>query len=457
MTLVMTTVAHVTGLTLYGVATSFALCIVGRVLVGIGHGVATTIAPVYIGEISPKEHRGLFISFFTVGINFGMPVGFALAMAMQSNPNSSKWLFIFASALSLFVAILLLLLVPNSPRDLIYRGQLEKAKDVVKMLARPEMLSETEVSSQVRTLTKVIKSEAAPRFRDLFSRANRRSLAVACTLQVAKQVSGFNVLQSFSGYVFKIIGLAKGSTLQVPTILLGTVQLICAVASLGIVDILGRRKLLLLSTLVMAMGLVVLGGSFVMITGFDQIIKSRCEEYIRCGSCLLDTKCGWSAEADKCMLQQPPTMGSPVLLDSCPLSTTRERVGSWVAVCSFILSLGAMSLGLGSIPWIIQSEMFSQALRSKASGVASIFNWAFSYVSTVSFLQLAFAITMPGVFWLYAGLVVTTVLSVYWAIPETTGKTLEEISMLGAYRIYENRQHDDTKANDNSKAAQAEN
>ncbi|KAJ2226565.1 hypothetical protein IWW45_007407 [Coemansia sp. RSA 485] len=293
-----------------------------------------------------------------------MPVGFALAMAMQSNPNSSKWLFIFASALSLFVAILLLLLVPNSPRDLIYRGQLEKAKDVVKMLARPEMLSETEVSSQVRTLTKVIKSEAAPRFRDLFSRANRRSLAVACTLQVAKQVSGFNVLQSFSGYVFKIIGLAKGSTLQVPTILLGTVQLICAVASLGIVDILGRRKLLLLSTLVMAMGLVVLGGSFVMITGFDQITKSRCEEYIRCGSCLLDTKCGWSAEADKCMLQQPPTMGSPVLLDSCPLSTTRERVGSWVAVCSFILSLGAMSLGLGSIPWIIQSEMLSSSDRA---------------------------------------------------------------------------------------------
>ncbi|KAJ1816199.1 hypothetical protein LPJ56_002423 [Coemansia sp. RSA 2599] len=240
-------------------------------------------------------------------------------------------------------------------------------------------------------------------------------------------------MQHFSGYIFKILGLAKGRTSQVPTILLGMVQLLCAIVSLSIIDTVGRRRLLLISTLVMGMGLAVLGGSFVMVTGFDQITKTQCEEYVRCGSCLLDTKCGWSAEAGKCLPQRPFAANSSMLLDSCPLDTGRERVGSWIAVCSFIVSLGAMSLGLGNIPWIIQAEMFSQALRSKAGGVASILNWVFSYVSTVSFLQLAFAVTLPGVFWLYAGLLAIAIASVYWAIPETTGKTLEEIAVLGAY------------------------
>ncbi|KAJ2871259.1 hypothetical protein FB639_004498 [Coemansia asiatica] len=379
-----------------------------------------------------------------------MPVGFALAMALEPNPHCSKWLFIIASFLSFVVVILLLIAVPNSPRDLIYRSQFEKAKEIIKVLARPQMISEDEAASEARSLAKAIQNEAVPRFRDLFSFANRRSLAVACTLQVAKQVSGFSVLQHFSGYIFKILGLAHGRLSQLPAVLLGTVQLLCAAASLSIIDSLGRRRLLLISTLIMGMGLVILGGSFVMVTGFDQIIKSRCEEYIRCGSCLLDAKCGWSAEAGKCMPQQQQqqqhqeslTVSSSVLLDSCPLNTTRERVGSWIAVCSFIISLGGMSLGLGSIPWVIQAEMFSQALRSKAGGVASIFNWAFSYVSTVSFLQLAFVVTLPGVFWLYAGLLIFAVASVYWAIPETTGKTLEEITVLGAYEMSSSDQED---------------
>ncbi|KAJ2677599.1 hypothetical protein GGH99_005791 [Coemansia sp. RSA 1285] len=184
----------------------------------------------------------------------------------------------------------------------------------------------------------------------------------------------------------------------------------------------------------MAVGLVVLGGSFVILTGFEQINSPRCEGYSRCGSCVLDTKCGWAANMGQCMSQHTsrPTMmdsNSVVLLsDTCHLQSTRDHVGSWMAIVSLIFSLGSFSLGLGSIPWVIQAEMFGQALRSKAGSVAAIANWLFSFIWTVSFLQLAFTITLPAIFWLYAVLLVTTLASVYWKIPETKGKALEEIS-----------------------------
>ncbi|KAJ2751989.1 hypothetical protein GGI19_004127 [Coemansia pectinata] len=328
------------------------------------------IAPVYIGELSPKEFRGLFITFNMVAINLGMPVGYTLIMVLNVGENCTPWAFIINSLLCLCLAALLFILVPNSPRDLIYRGKFEEAKAVIRQLNHPKLLSEDDITSQADSLKKAIQSEEglSPKFSHLFNVSNRKALAISCMLQVAKQSSGFSALQYFSVYLFKILGLTKTHASQLPIILLGLVQFLAAAASLGIIDRLGRKRLLLISTMAMAAGLVVLGGSFVAITGFDQVNKPS-----------------------------------------------------------------AFSLGLGSIPWVIQSEMFSQALRSKAGAVAAISNWIFSYIWTVSFLHLAFVMTLPVIFWLYAFLVVAAIASVYWAIPETTGIALEDIARDASY------------------------
>ncbi|KAJ2741612.1 hypothetical protein GGI20_005068 [Coemansia sp. BCRC 34301] len=321
------------------------------------------------------------------------------------------------------------MLVPNSPRDLICRGKMEEAKAVIQKLSHPKQLAKEDIENQVDTLLNAMRSEQElPKFSHLFNASNRKTLAISCMLQAAKQSSGFSALQYFSVYLFKILGLTKSHASQLPIILLGLVQFLAAAASLGIIDRLGRKRLLLVSTLSMATGLLVLGGSFVAITGFDQVNKPTCAGYIRCGSCLLDTSCGWETQMSKCLPRQPLVSGGTFLSDSCPMNTVRSSGSSWLAVAAIIFSLGAFSLGLGSIPWVIQAELFSQALRSKAGAVAAIFNWVFSYIWTVSFLHLAFIVTLPVIFWLYAFLVLAAIASIYWAIPETTGLALEDIA-----------------------------
>ncbi|KAJ2685995.1 hypothetical protein GGH99_003604 [Coemansia sp. RSA 1285] len=400
--LLLDSAAYVAGFVLVGVAPSYTVCIVGRTILGVAHGVSTMIVPVYVGEISPKEYRGLFISLNTAALNLGLPVGFGLAMILESQHLNIK-----------------------------------EAQNVIKRLNYPDTLSQEEMIEEVNVLIKVFDDNKKAQFKDLFTQRNTlQALVIACVLQIAKQSSGFTALQYFSGYLFRLTGYASGMVgmNQLPNLLLGLAQFMMAVGSLLTIDHLGRRRLLLISTVAMAVGLVVLGGSFVILTGFEQINNPRCEDYSRCGSCALDTKCGWAANMGQCMPQHAsrPTMmdsNSVVLLsDTCHLQSTRDHVGSWMAIVSLIFSLGSFSLGLGSIPWVIQAEMFGQALRSKAGSVATIANWLFSFIWTVSFLQLAFTITLPGIFWLYSVLLVTTLASVYWKIPETKGKALEEIS-----------------------------
>ncbi|KAJ1827717.1 hypothetical protein LPJ73_008712, partial [Coemansia sp. RSA 2703] len=134
-------------------------------------------------EISPKEYRGLYISFNVTMLNLGIPLGFTLAMLMNSGFTSSKWLFVIVGALSFVTATLLVLVVPHSPRDLIFRGQTNKAKYVIQKLRSGTHLKENDLVAEVESLASAMHAETAPRFRDLFSPPNRRSLIIACTLQ----------------------------------------------------------------------------------------------------------------------------------------------------------------------------------------------------------------------------------------------------------------------------------
>ncbi|KAJ2465682.1 hypothetical protein GGI02_004619, partial [Coemansia sp. RSA 2322] len=109
---------------------------------------------------------------------------------------------------------------------LIYRGKLNEAKAVIRLLSHPKQLSESDVSDQVDSLKMAIEHEQvlSPRFSDLFGATNRKALAISCMLQVAKQSSGFSALQYFSVYLFRNLGLAKGGAAQPPIILIGFVQ-----------------------------------------------------------------------------------------------------------------------------------------------------------------------------------------------------------------------------------------
>lgn len=428
------TAFYITGCLMTGLGKVYWMWILGRLTAGGAVGVALVIAPVYICELSPKEVRGILVSFNLVALNLGLPIGYGMVVLMNATKTNPQWLFVVNSVISLFAAILLVIFVPNSPRDLIYHNRPAEARRVIHMLNLPMKLSEKEITETIDDITKAIENAGKPRVRDLFRGTNRKSIIIAFMLQVARQMSGFSTLQYFSVYLFKVIGMGSGNGMsRLMIVMLGVTQFLASIASLAVIDRLGRKKLLLLSTVSMAVGLVILGGSSVSITGFEQINKPACSDYQRCGSCLLDTRCGWHAESSICMSQYSVSSVANSnhalqLSESCSMNTVNSRIGSWLAVTTLLISLGSFSLGLGSVPWVIQSELFSQAYRGKAGGIASLTNNVFAYISNMLFLPLAFAVTLPVVFWMYAFLLVASIASVYWIIPETKGMTLEAIS-----------------------------
>ncbi|KAJ1890928.1 hypothetical protein LPJ81_005843, partial [Coemansia sp. IMI 209127] len=169
-------IAYVAGFVMVGVATNYTVFVAGRTILGIAHGVSTMIVPVYVGEISPKEYRGLFITFNTAALNLGLPLGFGLAMGLDSYVDISRWLFIISGVLSLAFASLVARFVPNSPRDLVYHGRLEKAQEVIKKLSYPDTLTQYEMVQEINALVKVFEENKKARFKDLFTAGNAKAL-----------------------------------------------------------------------------------------------------------------------------------------------------------------------------------------------------------------------------------------------------------------------------------------
>ncbi|KAJ1954118.1 hypothetical protein GGI12_005865, partial [Dipsacomyces acuminosporus] len=118
-------------------------------------------------------------------------------------------------------------------------GKLDEAKLVICRLGGPSFASQKDVDQQLQELSRAIVGEKDSKFCDLLSASNIKSLAIACTLQLAKQSSGFTALQYFSAYIFGIIGFSDSHSSNIPMITLAVFQTLSVVAALGIVDTLG--------------------------------------------------------------------------------------------------------------------------------------------------------------------------------------------------------------------------
>ncbi|RKP14720.1 general substrate transporter, partial [Piptocephalis cylindrospora] len=104
--------------------------------------------------------------------------------------------------------------------------------------------------------------------------------------------------------------------------------------------------------------------------------------------------------------------------------------GGWVTLSVLVLYVASYALGLGHVPWLVQSEMFDGSIRGRAAGVATGVNWTGNLVVSITFLSLTRLITAAGTFWLYGAISFLGLLAVYRWMPETKGKSLEEVRIL---------------------------
>ena len=242
------------------VAESFSTFVVFRVLGGVGVGIASMTSPMYIAEISPAHIRGRMVSVNQFAIVSGMLivyfVNYFIALGGDQSWNVAiGWRWMFASEIAPSVIFLVLLLsVPESPRWLIERGQLDSARHILVRIGGPQF-----ASTEFQAISETVAKEARGQLR-LFAPEMRFVLFLGVTLAVLQQVTGINVFLYYAPEILKQVGSLSDVAL-LETVVIGAVNLTFTLIAIWTVDRLGRKPLMIFGSVGMGISLVAMGAA----------------------------------------------------------------------------------------------------------------------------------------------------------------------------------------------------
>ncbi|CAI0389977.1 unnamed protein product [Linum tenue] len=376
------------GAILMGLAPSFPYLIAGRVVAGIGVGFSLMIAPVYSSELSPASTRGFLSSLPEVFINVGILLGYIsnYFLAGSGLPSSLNWRVMLG--LAAFPALLVgfaVVFMPESPHWLVMKGRFAEAKRVLIRTSSSEEEVEL-VDSRMNEMVKAISMAELPPSSGFWtelvsvrSKAIRRIVITAVGVNFFMQASGNDAVVYYSPEVFKVAGISSRKQLFGVTVIMGIAKSSFALVSALFLDRFGRRPLLLLGSSGMAVSLALLG----------------------LGSKYLD----WCE-------------------DEKPIWAVVFCV---VTVCA---DVSFFSIGLGPITWVYSSEIFPTRLRAQGSSLAISVNRLVSGVVAMTFLSASETVSFGWMFLGLSGVMVMATTFFYCYLPETKGKTLEEIGVL---------------------------
>jgi sugar porter (SP) family MFS transporter len=278
--------------------------------------------------------------------------------------GASSWRWMFGSAvvpsLGFFVA---LLFVPESPRFLVEKGYETTALAVLHRVMGPEA-----AQAELREIRETIAEESGS-LRELLETRLRRPMAIALFLAIFQQITGINTVIYYGSLIFKEqVGGQTDSAAIGANVIIGTVNFLCTILALWIIDKVGRRPLMMVASAGMAVALFVLGLLF--------------------------------------QVDPPPAL---------------------LILAVIMLYVGSFGVGLGPGVWVVISELFPTRIRGRAMSIATVALWLACILVAYTFLSLVEAVGSTGAFWIYAGLSAVNFLFMWRVLPETKGRSLEEI------------------------------
>ncbi len=337
--------------------------IAARVVAGAAIGIASFVAPLYISEIAPVAIRGKLVSINQVALTSGIVISYCIDYAFA---GSQAWRWMFAMAVIPAAAFGFgLLFIPDSPRWLAGLGRTDQARAVLKRIRAPE-----QVENELNQIQQSVGKQKG-NWSELLSPFLRPAMIVGVGLAIAQQITGINTVIYYAPTIFKFAGLSSASVAILASVGVGVVNVVFTLVAMQLIDRVGRRPLLLASLAGMALGLAVLGLAFSL----------------------------------------PQLSGSL----------------GWIAVASLMVYVGSFAVGLGPVFWLILSEIYPLRIRGRAMSVGTVANWSANLIVALSFLTLTQVLGKAFTFWLYGVVTIGAWLFAFFLVPETKGKTLEEI------------------------------
>jgi SP family xylose:H+ symportor-like MFS transporter len=347
-----------------------------RILGGIGVGAASMTSPLYIAEVSPAGIRGRMVSLNQLAIVFGMLIVYFVnyyiaGLGDEGWKISQSWRWMFASQnVPGFLFLILLFLVPESPRWLAQQGREKQALEILERINGPEL-----APAELQQIRNALSEESSSLWQ-LFQPGLRLVMMIGVVLAVLQQVTGINVFLYYAPEIFKRIAGAQTDVALMQTVVVGAVNLLFTVVAIWTVDKWGRKPLMLSGFSGMGISLVFLG-----------------------------------------------------------LASYFQRTDIWILV--FILGyIASFALSVGPVTWVILSEIFPNRIRGRAMSIATVCLWIANYGVSQTFpmmdqqpwLVSLFHHALP--FWIYGLFCLAAVIFMVGFVPETKGKSLEEIERL---------------------------
>src|SRR6202158_5325246 len=254
--LIVTAIIFGVGAIVCAAATSPVILIVGRIVVGLGIGLASGTVPVYISEVSPADARGWQVSLFQLAITVGILLAYIVDYAFASI-QGWRWMFGLAVVPAAIFGMGMLFL-PESPRWLARRGHHENARA---MLSR--IRGTSDVSAELQEIERSLAhADERGRLSDLFAPSVRPALVVGIGLAIFQQVTGINTVIYYAPLIIQSAGISSASGAILATAGIGVVNVLMTIVSMWLIDRIGRRPLLLTGIAGMIVTLGVLGWAF---------------------------------------------------------------------------------------------------------------------------------------------------------------------------------------------------
>ncbi|XP_059637052.1 probable polyol transporter 6 [Cornus florida] len=384
-TIVLSSATFLIGALLMGLAPSYPFLMAGRLIAGIGVGYSLMIAPLYSAEISPASSRGLLASLSEVFIVLGILLGYIFNYVLSGLPEHMNWrIMLGIAAIPAFFIGICVIFMPESPRWLVMKGRQDEAKKALgKVSSSPEeaQLRHDEILKDLEDASSRPKGMRV--WKEILWKPTpqvRRILVCALGINFFMQASGNDAVIYYTPEVFKSAGIHHKKQLVGITVIMGLTKTAFVLVSALFLDHYGRRLLLLIGT----------GGMIVALGGLG--LGSKFLENHEAGH-----KPQWAI----------------VICVMC--------------VCTFV---SFFSIGLGPITWVYTSEIFPTRLRAQGNSLAISVNRLVSGTVAMTFLSISHAISFGGMFFILCGIMVVAFAFFYFVLPETKGKTLEEIGAL---------------------------
>lgn len=422
-------------------APTFFWLIIFRMIGGLAVGAALIIAPMYIAEIAPAERRGQLVSFNQLNIVIGISVAFFTnyLILMWGNSDTSlaqtlgfgKWNWRWMLGLEALPAILYylgLFMVPRSPRWLMIQERKDEAIQVMEMV-----VSEEEAKKQIQVVEQRIfedKDKEKSRFSDLFKRSMRKVIVIGLVVGVFQQLVGINAVLFYAPMIFEQTGIGTDASF-IQAALVGLTNLGFTVVAILTIDKFGRKPLLIIGMAGIAICL------FLLSYGFNDATYSLNEEAI--ASLPTEINREQISQIQDKVFENDLEFKAAIFstlgdtqgkMHEATLVTAAAKMNTLLILIGIIGFVGAFAMSIGPVMWVLFSELFPNRIRGLAISFVGLVNLGVAFLVQLLFPWELSQLGNSKTFMLFGLFAVIGFVFIWVKVPETKGKSLEELEEL---------------------------